>query len=55
MSYRPDLHHRRSIRVKEYDYTLPGLYFITIVAYQREPLFGETVDGVINSVNHRFD
>jgi len=39
------IHHRRSIRLKGYDYTQVGAYFVTIVAYQRECLFGEVVDG----------
>ena len=47
MPYNPDVHHRRSIRLKEYDYTQKGAYFITIVTYRREPLFGEIVDGVM--------
>ena len=34
-------HHRRSIRLKGYDYTLPGAYFVTLVAWQRACLFGE--------------
>jgi len=41
----PDLHHRRSIRLKEYDYSQAGAYFITICTHQREHLFGEIVDG----------
>jgi len=41
----PDRHHRRSIRLKGYDYTLAGAYFVTVVAYQRGCLFGEVVDG----------
>lgn len=48
MSYNPDIHHRRSIRLKEYDYTQSGVYFVTIVTYQREPWFGEVVNGVVN-------
>ena len=32
---------RRSVRVPGYDYTSPGAYFVTVVAYQREMLFGE--------------
>lgn len=48
MPYNPDIHHRRSIRLKEYDYTQAGAYFITIVTYQREPLFGEIMNGVMN-------
>jgi REP element-mobilizing transposase RayT len=35
------LHHRHSIRLKEYDYAQPGGYFITIVTYHRDSLFGE--------------
>jgi len=46
-SYNPDLHHRRSIRLKGHDYTQPGAYFVTIAAWQRECLFGEIVDGVV--------
>jgi putative transposase len=48
MPYNPDVHHRRSIRLKEYDYTQAGAYFVTIVTYQREPLFGEIVNGAMN-------
>jgi len=43
--YDPNRHHRRSIRLKGYDYTQPGAYFITIVTYERMPLFGEIVNG----------
>ncbi|MDK2873104.1 MAG: REP-associated tyrosine transposase [Desulfomicrobiaceae bacterium] len=45
MKYDPDLYHRRSIRLKGYDYTQPGAYFITICTANRECLFGEVVDG----------
>ena len=34
------MHHRRSIRLKEYDYSMPGAYFLTMVTYQRKLLFG---------------
>ena len=36
---------RRSIRLKDYDYSQPGGYFLTIVTFQREHLFGEIVNG----------
>lgn len=42
--YDPDRHHRRSIRLKGYDYTLNGAYFVTIVAQHRLCLFAD-VDG----------
>lgn len=38
-------HHRHSIRLPSYDYAQPGAYFVTIVAWQRECLFGEVVGG----------
>lgn len=41
----PQKHHRRSIRLQGYDYSQAGAYFVTIVAWQRECLFGEIVDG----------
>jgi REP element-mobilizing transposase RayT len=37
--------HRRSIRLKEYDYTSPGAYFVTVVTHKRACLFGKVVDG----------
>jgi len=44
MRFDPQKHHRRSIRLKEYDYTQPGGYFVTIVTFQRDCLFGEIVN-----------
>lgn len=43
--YNPEKHHRRSIRLKGYDYTQPGSYFITICTWQRHCLFGEITHG----------
>ncbi len=43
--YNPDIHHRRSIRLREYDYSQPGAYFITICTQNRTCLFGNVVDG----------
>ena len=40
-------HHRRSIRLKEYDYAAPGAYSVTIVTRNRVCLFGDAVDGTI--------
>jgi putative transposase len=34
-------YHRRSIRLKGYDYSQSGAYFITILTYQRMELFGQ--------------
>jgi len=43
--YNPNIHHRRSIRLKGYDYSQPGLYFITICVKNRKHLFGHIADG----------
>ncbi len=40
-------HLRRSIRLKERDYTEPGVYFVTICTHRRAHLFGRVVDGVM--------
>src|SRR5687768_1643692 len=40
----PQKHHRRSIRLQNYDYSQPGAYFVTIVTYQRALLFGRIVN-----------
>jgi len=45
MKYNPDKHHRRSIRLKEYDYSQPGWYFVTICTQNRVRLFGDIVNG----------
>ncbi len=45
MKYDPDKQHRKSIRLRNYDYASTGAYFVTLCTYQREHLFGEIVDG----------
>lgn len=54
MKYNPAIHHRKSIRLKGYDYSKEGLYFITICTQNREHLFGEIVDGkmILNDAGH---
>jgi len=43
MKYNPTIHHRRSIRLKGYDYSQAGLYFVTICTQNRQCLFGNIV------------
>jgi putative transposase len=43
--YDPDRHHRRSIRLRGWDYARAGAYFITVCTTQRQHLFGEVVAG----------
>ncbi len=40
MSYNPHIHHRRSIRLKGYDYSQSGLYFLTLCCQNKQHLFG---------------
>jgi len=44
MKYDPSIHQRRSIRLKGYDYTQAGMYFITICTQNHECFFGEIKD-----------
>ena len=44
MPFDPQRHHRRSIRLKGYDYAQAGAYFVTICAQGRECFFGEVVN-----------
>ncbi len=43
--YNPDIHHRRSIRLKGYDYSQSGLYFITLCVVDKTCMFGNVVEG----------
>jgi REP element-mobilizing transposase RayT len=43
MRYDPAKHHRRSIRLKGYDYATPGAYFVTMCAKDRACAFGAVV------------
>jgi len=45
MRYNPETHHRKSIRLKGYDYSREGAYFITICCHNRRCLFGEIHNG----------
>jgi putative transposase len=38
--YNPQIHHRRSVRLKGYDYAQAGAYFVTICTHEKECLFG---------------
>ena len=45
MKYNPDIHHRKSIRLKGYDYSQSGLYFITICTYEGLNFLGKIENG----------
>ena len=54
MPYDPEIHHRRSIRLRHYDYSQPGSYFVTICTEKKEHLFGQVVEGEMHR-NERGD
>ncbi len=45
MTYSPDQHRRRSIRLTGYDYSQNGAYFVTVCTKNRECLLGEIENG----------
>ena len=44
VKFDPQKHRRRSIRLQGYDYSQAGAYYVTIVTYHRDCLFGEIVN-----------
>lgn len=50
MDKRPD-RYRKNIRLKDYDYSSAGYYFVTIVSYKRNNIFGNIIDGK-NDLNY---
>jgi putative transposase len=47
MKYDPDKHHRKSIRLKDYDYSQSVAYFVTMCAYKKQCLFGDIINGKV--------
>jgi len=45
MKFNPNIHHRQSTRLRDYDYSQPGFYFVTICTHERRLLFGNVIDG----------
>jgi REP element-mobilizing transposase RayT len=48
MNFDSKIHHRQSIRLKNYDYSQNGMYFVTICTQDWKYLFGKVVDGNMN-------
>jgi len=44
MKFNPEKHHRHSFRLKGYDYSQTGAYFVTICTQDRECFFGDVID-----------
>jgi REP element-mobilizing transposase RayT len=47
MPFDPARHHRRSIRLRGYDYSQAGAYFVTICSQGRDCLFGSITGGAV--------
>jgi REP element-mobilizing transposase RayT len=45
MNYNPQRSNRKSIRLKEYDYSFPGWYYVTICTKDFIPWFGKVKNG----------
>jgi len=45
MTYNPEIHHRRSIRIKGYDYSQADVYFVPICSWKKENIFGKIING----------
>ncbi len=54
MTYNPEIHHRQSIRLKGYDYSQAGAYFVTICVKDHVCLFGDVEEGemILNEYGH---
>ena len=46
--YNPDIHHRRSIRLRGYDYSRAGAYFVTICVRERQPILGTVEEDTVH-------
>ena len=57
MSYSSTSDGRRSLCLKDYDYSQAGIYFITLCTHQRMCLFGDIVNGemLLNSAGEMID
>jgi REP element-mobilizing transposase RayT len=45
MQYDPEIHRRRSIRLRGYDYSQAGAYYVTVCTRGKVHLFGQVVEG----------
>ena len=48
MTYDSQKHHRRSVRLKDYDYSRPGWYFVTICVQDHIRILGEIADSIMH-------
>ncbi len=53
MPYNSQTHHRQSIRLKNYDYSQDGMYFITICTQDKKCIFGNISDSEKGEMTYR--
>ena len=46
--YNPEIHHRRTIRLQEHNYSSEGLYFVTICVHEHRSLLGTIINDQIH-------
>jgi len=51
MTFPRETHRRHSTRLKEYDYSLAGAYFVTVCTYERKCILAGVYDGTIKLSN----
>jgi len=51
-SHAPGAYHRRSVRLRDYDYGQEGAYFVTLCARDRACLFGDVVDDGVHLTDY---
>lgn len=47
MEFNRDIHHRRSIRLKDHDYSTAGAYFVTPCTFNRKCILGDVIGGEV--------
>jgi len=54
MKYNAKVHKRRSIRIKGYDYSQQGMYFVTVCTYDKKCNLGKVIndDMQLNEYGH---
>ena len=55
MKYHPQVHHPRTIRLKGFDTTQPGTYFVTVFTDHREEIFGKIRYWIRNALIPRYN
>ena len=50
--YNPQKHHRRSVRLRGYDYAQPGAYFVTTCVRDGACILGDIVDGCVQETEY---